>query len=113
MRIVNEACLDRFRQAFKCEWCGAFSRGRMDPHHVLGRGTAGAWRLDIPEALISLCPAFVGGSCHTKYGDLPAYQPKFLAVIAKREGFASAEVLKDWLLKIRELPKNSELPERP
>jgi len=111
MTRKDKKALDAFRGPGKCEWCGLWLP-RRDPHHIIGRGTGGSKRLDIPEALCGVCPAFMGNSCHDRHGNDPRCRGRWLEIVAKREKFESGEALLAWLNMILALPKYSEIPER-
>ncbi len=90
MKIIDEACLDKFRQAPACEYCGIAGRGDLHPHHWYAKGMGGASRLDIRENLIALC-AF----CHQKVHDGNIPRHVILALIAVR--------MKSWPDQIRDM----------
>ena len=51
MKLIDEALLDRFRHAERCEWCGKKTPQGCDPAHIFSRG---AGRVDIAGNLVSL-----------------------------------------------------------
>lgn len=93
LSIIDENLLDYFRRKPACEYCGAVSPGRLDPHHVRRRGAGGGSRLDVVLNLVSLCPGLWAGQCHEKHGN-PKIRPVFEAMIAKREGLANAAAVR-------------------
>lgn len=72
--------LDLFRAAAECEWCGERNRGRLDPHHLFGRGVGGGTRLDVRINLVALCR-----QCHGKLHNGNIERAALLMVVAKRE----------------------------
>jgi hypothetical protein len=112
MIIKSEATLNLFRVAGECEWCGLWLP-RREPHHCMSRGHAGGTRLDIPACLTSLCPFFQGNNCHLRFGDDPRCRPRFLKIVADREGFDSGEAVWDYLQLVLRTPKGSGLPVPP
>ncbi len=102
----DEALLAYFRQKPFCEMCRARSPGRLDPHHVLGRGEGGGSRLDTALGLVSLCPGLYGGQCHVRYGDDPNYVDYFLDLIARREGLANGAAVKEALERLLRRPES-------
>ncbi len=107
MKITNKKMMNQFRQAPFCELCSARSRGRLEPHHVTSRGHGGGWRMDIPENLVALCH-----ECHSLRGDDPDWLDRFLQIIARREGFLNGSEVLDFLHRVRNAPKGSEIPQR-
>lgn len=87
MVVIDEAVLDRFRAAGRCEICFTY-RTRRDPHHHVGRGMGGGTRCDIPENLIALCR-----TCHDKVGNLKIMRSEVLELIAKREKKTPKEIM--------------------
>lgn len=97
MTIKDEAVLDRFRQADRCEWCGCGTGGNADPHHVMAKGMGGGNRLDHDLNIVSLCRR-----CHTAHhaGNGPT-QEQLFEVIAKRELTAMVDLIKCELWRIQ------------
>lgn len=85
MRVINEALLARFRQAYRCEWCRKLTLSGCDPHHIFSRG---AGRLDVAINLISLCRV-----CHGLVHAGEITREDLLAIVATREG-----VSQDWIV---------------
>lgn len=112
MIVINEKTLKRFRLPGECEFCGLWLP-RREAHHVLGRGAGGGSRLDIPEALCSLCPFWMGNDCHRLHGDDPDYLEAFLFIVAEREGFSSAGAVREYLDLVLRTPKGQPLPAAP
>lgn len=106
MRIIDKKTMERFRQADFCEFCGLSSALRKEPHHVFGRGHAGAWRLDVSWALMAMCGAFRGGNCHWLYGDKPDFLGTFLRIVANRERCTPEDLIAARDL-LRRLPKET------
>ncbi len=79
MKVIDENCLDKFRQAPLCEYCHAVNRDGLHPHHWYAKGMGGASRLDIRENLIALCAC-----CHQKVHDGNIPRHVILALIAVR-----------------------------
>ncbi len=84
MIVVNESLLDTFRGPGKCEWCLRQCR-RLEPHHWKPRGHGGGSRLDIPENLIAMGPAFECG-CHNAAENGHIARQDVLTRIAARLG---------------------------
>ena len=78
MKIVDEALLDEFRSARKCEFCRERTPRGADPAHIFSRG---AGRVDIRENLVALCR-----NCHLENhaGKMPG-RSALLAIAAMRE----------------------------
>lgn len=112
MIIENNKTLKLFRKAGLCELCGLYCP-RREAHHVGTRGHSGGSRLDIPAALLSLCPHWTGNDCHRLHGDDPEYLDTFLGLIAFREGFESGQALQEYLWLVLRTPKGAELPVMP
>ncbi len=79
MTIIDDACLQKFREAPFCEYCLTPNRGQIHPHHYLARGMGGGGQLDVRENLCSVC-----SDCHTRVhtGEIPRHV--ILALIAVR-----------------------------
>ena len=80
MRIVDDALLQEFRAAWKCEWCNKPTPSGCDPHHLFARGMGGGGRLDVRINLISLCR-----ECHTDLHDGKIGRDQLAVVIVERE----------------------------
>lgn len=93
MTIIDDDLLEYFRKR-PCELCRAPPRSQ--PHHLMGRGHSGGWRLDVSIGLMSLC-----GICHSEHGDEPRSLQMLLGIVARREGLLGWEVVRDaiWLLR--------------
>jgi hypothetical protein len=81
--LKDEALLDRFRAAWRCEWCAKPTPSGCDPHHCFSRG---AGRVDLACNLIAL-----ERDCHNKAGTGQIPGDALLALVAKREGLQPAE----------------------
>jgi hypothetical protein len=87
--IIDEACLQSFRDKHRCERCG--KRGLVEPHHAASsRGMGGGWRLDIPICLLSLCR-----QCHQRTHDGDVGKEELLAIIAAREGCTPESIMEE------------------
>lgn len=86
--LVDEACLDRFRAPGECEYppCRVWLK-RRQPHHIFCRGLGGAWRLDHPWFLVSLCPP-----CHGDFQANRLERSKAVEIAAAREGVKPEEI---------------------
>ncbi len=62
-----------------CEWC--HRKGKRQAHHIHGRGMGGAWRLDHPLFLVSVCKV-----CHWQFQHEKIPREKAVEIAAKREG---------------------------
>src|SRR5438046_1092997 len=99
MTILDEACLDAFRQAPHCEYCRTPSRGRLEPHHYHPRGREAATQLDIRENLIALCRL-----CHQKCEDVNIPRHVILALISVRLAKWPVEI-EDLIFRLLRTPK--------
>lgn len=99
MRIESPETVDRFRHARRCEFCGKSTPGGTDPAHVFSRGRGDAWRLDVPECLVSLCRL-----CHTANhaGNRPNRED-LLLIVGGRECILLDDLL-ELLWELRRLP---------
>ncbi len=101
MKIIDEACLDKFRQAPQCEYCHKVNYGQLEPHHWRAKGMGGACRMDTSINLISLCRL-----CHQKCEDGNIPRHVILALIAVREQLSPVQI-KDrlnWTIQQQEPP---------
>ena len=87
MIITNDALLEEFRGAWKCECCGKSTLQGCDPHHLWGKGFGGGAQLDIRVNLIALCRL-----CHRKFHDGHLKKATLLIIVAKREGLTVAGI---------------------
>ena len=103
MKIINEALLDEFRTAQRCEWCGRPTPGGCDPHHVFARGRSDGFRLDIRTNLLAL-----DRWCHDRAHRGKIARKQLLAVIAIRDGRPAEEIELE-IIRLRWASKNSHL----
>lgn len=87
MTIVDDSLLDEFRGTIACGWCRRVSQGRLDPHHLFGRGHGGGSRLDHRWNLIALCRA-----CHNDVHAGHIRRADLLAMVAVREGVLQDQI---------------------
>ena len=100
MKIINEALLDEFRTAQRCEWCGRPTPGGCDPHHVFARGRSDGFRLDVRTNLLAL-----DRWCHDRAHRGNIARKQLLAIIAIREGRPAEEIELE-IIRLRWAPKN-------
>ena len=103
MKIINEALLDEFRTAQRCEWCGRPTPGGCDPHHVFARGRSDGFRLDVRTNLLAL-----DRWCHDRAHRGNIARKQLLAIIAIREGRPAEEIELE-IIRLRWAPKNIHL----
>ena len=96
MTIIDEALLDKFRWAQRCDWCKGLPGGLCDPHHIFSRGTG---RLDIRENLVSLCRR-----CHGEVHMGQIMRDDLLAIVAKREG-TTQDAIRQKVYTLRRTPR--------
>ena len=99
MKIIDEALLNEFRAAQRCEWCGRATPGGCEPHHVFARGRSDSFRLDIRINLLAL-----DRWCHDRAHVGKISRKQLLAVIARREQ-RPAEKIELQILRLRWAPK--------
>ncbi len=87
MKIIDEAMLDRFRAASRCEFCGQRTQNGADPAHISARGLGSGKRVDLACNLVSLCR---GCHCAQGFRDGPSLE-ELWAIAAKREGMSVKE----------------------
>ena len=103
MKIIDEALLDEFRSAQRCEWCGRPTPGGCDPHHVFACGRSNGFRLDIRINLLAL-----DRWCHDRAHRGKISRKQLLAIIAIREGRPAEEIELE-IIRLRWAPKNGHL----
>ena len=103
MKIIDEALLDEFRTAQRCEWCGRPTPGGCDPHHVFARGRSDGFRLDVRINLLAL-----DRWCHDRAHRGKIARKQLLAIIAVREGRPAEEIELE-IIRVRWAPKNQSL----
>ena len=104
VRVVDDALLQWFRDAWRCEFCGHATKAPTHPHHIYSRG---AGRLDIRINLIALGGAFCC-NCHGLVHAGRIKREQLLKVVALRER-TTPEVIEAEVFRIRRLPKGSTL----
>jgi|SRR5579862_4433673 len=114
MKIVDEALLESFRKRGRCDVCGRLC-DRREPHHLLGKGAGGGGRMDVRENLLSLgaTQPFPRCPCHDLCQSRKIALKEQCAIVARREGLSSGQVVLERLWELRRLPKGSKLPELP
>ncbi len=100
MRVVDEDCLNVFREKPRCELCGRALYARAHPHHIHSRG---AGRLDIPINLVSL-GGYVDCNCHGAVHAGKVTRDALIAIAARREGYTVEEVREE-VFRIRRLDR--------
>lgn len=91
MKVVDEALLDRFRLARRCEWCGRPTPG-CDPAHIHSRG---AGRVDIAANLLALCR-----ECHNRSHTGKIHRLLMLVVAGHREAVLVSDIEEEvWRLR--------------
>ena len=85
MKIIDESCLQSFRDKLFCELCEKVRK--VEPHHVFGRGFGGGNRLDIPINIVALCR-----KCHQAFHTGHICRSTILRLVAKREGMTVDEI---------------------
>lgn len=97
MRILDPDMLDRFRSAWRCEWCGRYMPTGCDPAHLFSRGAGG------PDAAINL--ASLCRWCHRSShdGNEPTRE-QLLRIVAAREG-TTPEAIVEEVHRLRRMPK--------
>ena len=93
MIVIDEALLDEFRNAGRCEWC--HRKRQVEGHHVMCKGMGGGARMDVRINLIALCRV-----CHTLVHAGTIDRDMIIEIVAAREGVPFTW-LKDELLRMR------------
>lgn len=77
--------LKTMRAQILCEWCRSWEGCHI--HHIFGRGQRSWKRLDLPIAVVRLCP-----KCHAKTHGGNILRCDLLAVVATREGCLQGDI---------------------
>ena len=96
MKLVDERLLDKFRAAWRCEYCKRQMPSGCDPAHIFSRG---AGRVDIAGNLIALC-RWCHVKAHAKTEGVRITRQELLEIAARREGVAP-EWVEDEVYRIR------------
>lgn len=106
MLVKDDALLQQFREARRCEWCGR-AVSVAEPAHIFAKGMGGGGRLDIPCNLVALGSAF-DCACHRRQHD--GHEPlphDLLALVAARYGVLQLDVENE-IHRVRRLAKGSQ-----